>query len=345
MKVIYKIRKHVLLITFVYFILFTFFWILLGQLGFEYLFWFKIFSVLLIVFGMIFGTVLKIKHTAYEKKDKTVLLISYLFFEVFISVIVLCIVSFSLLYESEKLVFIEDRLYVEKRHSFLLSNWIDYYKFSNFLFRSKEASFTKNYNNSLNDFDYIGTTYYDEDAHIIPAPSLQEAVQIESMDSNIDIFKEVLYTQKISDQIYFRVSKIDQILAQRNIVIVEKSIDGGNTYVNQLENDTHTLTVYDSANYVFLNEMIGFINHHSVSGKQRNNRGIIVTRDGGKTFEEIKLAVEDSMLDYLYFEDVPYIEDGKLKLVGQLYFSKIPEQVYFISDDRGLTWKKSELYR
>lgn len=346
MKFINSIKNHLLLITFIYFILFVFFWFLLSQLGFVYLLWFKIVSVLFIGLGIIFGTILKVKRTNYKKKDKIVLSLLYVSFELFISVIAICVVSFSLIYQSEKLVFVDDKLYVERRYSFLVANHIDYYRFSNIFFRTKQASFTKDYNNSFSDSEYIGTTYYDEDGNVINHPSNSSSLQAEEenvLDSTaVDSSAEVLYTQQIDDRIFFRISKIDNILAGRNIVIVEKSIDGGITYTNQLqlENDIHTLTVYDGADYVFLNEKIGFINNHSVSGDHHNNRGMMVTIDGGQTFQKIKILVEKDMLDYLFFQDLPYFLDKNLKMTGLLYFTKEPKAISFVSYDGGLTWEQ-----
>lgn len=175
MKVINKIKDKILIFSLIYLCLFVIFWFILNTLNYEYLQWFKIFSVLLIIIGIMIGTVVTIKNSKYEEKDKFLLNCVYLTIELIISFIVIVIISFPLLSQTEKIVKIDNKLYIEEKHSFLLSNHINYYKFSNIIFRTKKVSIYKSYNNSLSDDEYLKTIYYDDEGKVI-----KEIVSIDS---------------------------------------------------------------------------------------------------------------------------------------------------------------------
>ena len=175
MKVINKIKDKILIFSLIYLCLFIIFWFILNTLNYEYLQWFKIFSVLLIIIGIMIGTVVTIKKFKYEEKDKFLLNCVYLTIELIISFIAIFIISFPLLSQTEKIVKKDGILYIEEKHSFLLSNYINYYKFSNIIFRTKKVSIYKSYNNSLSDDEYLKTIYYDDEGKII-----KEVVSIDS---------------------------------------------------------------------------------------------------------------------------------------------------------------------
>ena len=75
-------------------------------------------------------------------------------------------------------------------------------------------------------------------------------------------------------------------------------------------------------------------------GTDGENRQLLVTTNGGKTFEDANIVHLDSIKESnLFVEEVPYIEDGILKL--KLYTTnKYLEKTYyeFYSKDNGLTW-------
>ncbi len=333
MKVINKIKDKLLIYSLIYLCLFVIFWFILNALNYEYLQWFKIFSVLLIIIGIMIGTVITIRNSKYEEKDKFLLYCVYLAIELIISFIVILIISFPLLYQTEKIVKKDGILYIEEKYSFLLSNYINYYKFSNIIFRTKKVSIYKSYNNSLSDDEYLKTTYYDDEGKVIKEET-KEDVSIDNLETSPDDL-EVLYTKKIDQNISFRILRVDYILNGRSLVYVEKSSDGGKTFVNNLETTDKILTVNNEASYKFLNEFIGFINNNNST---LENKGLIVTRDGGETFEDVIFKIDE--VDYLYLDGMPYFEDNNLKLNGKLYLSNNPENITLISYDNGLSWEK-----
>ena len=333
MKVISKIKDKLLIYSLIYLCLFVIFWFILNALNYEYLQWFKIFSVLLIIIGIMIGTVITIRNSKYEEKDKFLLYCVYLAIELIISFIVILIISFPLLYQTEKIVKKDGILYIEEKYSFLLSNYINYYKFSNIIFRTKKVSIYKSYNNSLSDDEYLKTTYYDDEGKVIKEET-KEDVSIDNLETSPDDL-EVLYTKKIDQNISFRILRVDYILNGRSLVYVEKSSDGGKTFVNNLETTDKFLTVNNEASYKFLNEFIGFINNNNST---LENKGLIVTRDGGETFEDVIFKIDE--VDYLYLDGMPYFEDNNLKLNGKLYLSNNPENITLISYDNGLSWEK-----
>ena len=279
------------------------------------------------------GTVITIRNSKYEEKDKFLLYCVYLAIELIISFIVILIISFPLLYQTEKIVKKDGILYIEEKYSFLLSNYINYYKFSNIIFRTKKVSIYKSYNNSLSDDEYLKTTYYDDEGKVIKEET-KEDVSIDNLETSPDDL-EVLYTKKIDQNISFRILRVDYILNGRSLVYVEKSSDGGKTFVNNLETTDKILTVNNEASYKFLNEFIGFINNNNST---LENKGLIVTRDGGETFEDVIFKIDE--VDYLYLDGMPYFEDNNLKLNGKLYLSNNPENITLISYDNGLSWEK-----
>lgn len=94
---------------------------------------------------------------------------------------------------------------------------------------------------------------------------------------------------------------------------------------------------------MFINEKIGFINDPGLAGTGGENKGFLVTTDGGKTFKDADIIHPDNIEEKnLLVKGVPYIEDEKLKVViYTLNHSKIPERTYyeFTSNDNGITWE------
>ena len=69
-----------------------------------------------------------------------------------------------------------------------------------------------------------------------------------------------------------------------------------------------------------------------------------VTKDGGKTFILSEINYENPNIEILTIEDVPYYENGELKLHCSIYQVKSDYSgyenvdLYFITDDDGETW-------
>lgn len=120
------LKKNMLFWTLIYLIIFVLGWIILYLCNRTYLFWFKEVSFLIITIGIIVSTIKNIKKSKYDEKEKKLLYITYLSIEAIISFIVLAVITFPYLFNVEKIVMIDGKLYVESSHSVLLSNRINY---------------------------------------------------------------------------------------------------------------------------------------------------------------------------------------------------------------------------
>ena len=344
-----KLQQNIILwLSITYLILFITGWIILSIYNCTYLFYFKLISTLLIIAGIVIGTIIAIKKLNYEKQIKIQLYTAYFLLEGILSIVLLAIVLFPLLYQRERITQIDNVWYVEIKRSTLVDTSLNYYDFKYLIFRKKQPRFVKNYNNYFAPENYIGTTYYDEEGNVIrsttgnktPAvesePDITEAEAEKNTQNNNTFPREVLYTKTFDNNVVIKITSIDAVLARRLAMIVEKSTDGGKTFANVLTQDS--LIVGDEAEYIFLNENIGFIKEL----KENENRGLRVTRDGGKTFEEVIFKVKKEELPYLYIDKMPYFEDNTLKLDASMYYAKTPEIKKLKSNDNGLTWQPDE---
>ena len=336
-------ENKILWISITYLILFIIGWIILSICNYTYLFYFKLISTLLIIAGIVIGTIIAIKKLNYEKQIKIQLYTAYFLLEGILSIVLLAIVLFPLLYQRERITMIDNTWYVEIKRSTLVDASLNYYDLKYLIFRKKQPKFVQNYNNYFTPENYIGTTYYDEEGNVIRSTTGNNN-QTEELETDIEenaqkdytFPREVLYTRTFDNNVVIKITSIDAILARRLAVIVEKSTDGGKTFTTVLTQDS--LIVGDEAEYIFLNENIGFIKEL----KENENRGLRVTRDGGKTFEEVIFKVKKEELPYLYIDKMPYFEDNTLKLDASMYYAKIPEIKKLKSNDNGLTWQPDE---
>lgn len=157
--------------------------------------------------------------------------------------------------------------------------------------------------------------------------------------SDVTTNSDILYEKRINENTIIRVRNLGAILAQRSVIDIEKSTDNGKTYISQTEEG---ITIHNGAEFVFIDENIGFINDPGLAGTGGENRGFLVTTDGGKTFSEANiihpLSIEEKNL---LVKGVPYIKDGKLNVqIYTLNYSKYPERTYYeFTSNNGLTWK------
>ena len=182
-------------------------------------------------------------------------------------------------------------------------------------------------NNSIKSIDNEANNNYQE--------YMEEQDKIIIPNSSDDI----LYKKEINENTIIRVRNLGTILAQRSVIDIEKSTDGGKTFIGQISGG---ITIHNGAEFMFVNEKIGFINDPGLAGTGGDNKGFLVTTDGGKTFKDTNIVHPYSIEEInLLVKGVPYIEDGKLKVViYTLNHSKSPERTYyeFVSKDNGITW-------
>ena len=150
---------------------------------------------------------------------------------------------------------------------------------------------------------------------------------------------DTLYEKRVDDNIIIRVVYKGAVLAQRSIIGIKKSTDGGVTWKEQKED----LQIHNGAEFIFLDENLGFINDPGLAGTEGENRGLIVTTNGGKTFVDANIIHPSTITEKnLFVSGLPYLEDGKLKVkIYTINYQKNPVKTYyeFYSQDNGLNWK------
>lgn len=315
-----------------------------------------------IVIGLIAGII-----QLYRKKGKIVrsviiiicigtTIVCLLFWQ-----IILLLLAFS--YTPEHVVERENKKYIA-HVSYWLDTDVEYYDYINFFLMGKTKRIHESYYNVSKDvladktksWTPSDVNYYDENGKIIKdnIDKNNSTSTEENNTSNTDIkenkdelkVKEdnVLYEKKIDDLTSIRVVHLDSILAQRMIINIQKTIDGGTTWKNQLQMRDGYLTIHNGAKFVFLDENIGFINDQGLAGTFGENRELLVTRDGGKNFVNANIIKPNTiMAENLFVDNVPYIEDNVLKVKVYIieYNYGYQEKVYyeFYSEDNGLNWK------
>lgn len=152
--------------------------------------------------------------------------------------------------------------------------------------------------------------------------------------------ENTLYYIEYDNEI-LRFERIDYSLGQNQVVSVQKSINKGKKFENITDK---AITLSMEPKFAFLNKKLGFAISKSNLTKNNNYSGIKVTQDGGKSFVDGKINYDNSNIEILTVEDVPYYDNNKLKLHCSIYQVKEDNTGYedvdliFISDDDGLSW-------
>jgi len=355
-------RKSILFYTFVYSILFFISKIILNMLGLEYMQYIYKFSIFIILFGIVLGVIQNFIRS--KSKDTRVCIIVCSIS--IIAIFVLFWQFFALLYigffPPEHIIEKSDKKMVGYVYAFLDTR-VEYYEYINILVRKANKSYVEDYGQGGFDpfCDKIGhnheiqdITYYDENGKVISTNNISKPVILDSNKQEInreEVKKEesntkyileddILYEKIINENTRIRVVNLGPILAQRSVIDIEKSTDNGKTYISQTEDG---VTIHNGAEFIFIDENIGFINDSGLAGTSGENKGFLVTIDGGKTFKEANvihpLSIEEKNL---LVKGVPYIKDGRLNVqIYTINHSKYPERTYyeFTSYDNGVTWK------
>lgn len=213
-----------------YLILYVVIGLILYKLDYMYLQGFRVFSILLIVTLLIVGLVLHIKNKEGSALDQVFMLI------ILVIVTVIFLVVEALL-PRERIVTVGNEKQVEVTSNTFLKENVNYYQYVNIFVRGNKIKVNeveKQYNNT--------ETIIDDDT------------------------TDILYEQRFSDTNIIRLRLIDYI-SSKNIVVVEKSIDNGESFINILENEEKNLTINRDAEVTFTNEEIGFIFDLGLLGK------------------------------------------------------------------------------
>lgn len=257
------------------------------------------------------------------------------------------------LYTPEHILEKDNNKYVAKVHSFKHVN-VYYYDYINFFLVGNTVRIHENYGSGGYDpFDgrhdnYTPQTYcyYDKDGNIIKTNNIRYYKTSDSYNTNqsnkTELLQEsdILYEKVINNNTIIRVINKESILAQRSIISIEKTTNGGQTWEKQIPEG---MQIHNRAKFIFLDENIGFINDPGLAGTDGENRGLLVTTNGGKTFTSANILHPENIEEKnLFVSDVPYIENNMLKVkIYTINHAKNQAKTFyeFCSVDKGLSWK------
>ena len=152
-----KISRSILFWTIIFILIILFSSIVLNMFNYQFLNWIKYITMIIGTFGIIAGTIQLLK----KKK----ILCSVLCVLEFIIIGGACILFIFLFFNVEEIVVKDNTKMIKETHSFLFSNWINYYEYNNIFVRSKQPRIYEAHDDYIG--DYLYTTYYDENGNII----------------------------------------------------------------------------------------------------------------------------------------------------------------------------------
>ena len=285
-----------------YLIIYIIIGLVLYKLGYAYLQGFRVFSILLIATLVIVGLILYINNKEGSALDQVFMLIIL----VIVTVIFLIVEA---LLPREKIVIIGNEKQVEVTSNTFLKENVNYYQYVNIFVRGNKIIV-----NEIEKQDNNTETIIDDDT------------------------TDILYEQRFSDTNIIRLRLIDYI-SSKNIVVVEKSIDNGECFINILENEEKNLTINRDAEVTFTNEEIGFIFDLGLLGKDDRYKKFLVTTDGGKTFNDVSITINGyGDLDYYYINSLPYLKNDKFVLDVSVPDGNNLKDIELVSNDDGLTF-------
>lgn len=245
--------------------------------------------------------------------------------------------------KSEHIVEIEYEKYVAVVEIGFLNTTVYFHEYINPFVMNSEVEFSEHYKGS---YDPIEREKEEATQNLLEENTIKNE---EEKDSN-ELIEEktieegnILYEKEIRTGTTIKVVNKGSALGGRMIVSVKKTDDNGKTWRNQLKNIDGYIMVNNGAEFVFINEEVGFINNLSLFVLGEDNDSLLVTVDGGESYKNANfifpLDIEDTIF---YVDGVPYIENDRLKvkMYSPAYTSSDKVNYYtFASVDNGLNWQ------
>lgn len=376
-EIINKIKFNIFTYTIMYLLIFTITKLIINACGMEFMRCVYNFTICIAILGFAAGMI-QIIIRANEKSTK-----------ICVAICLACITFFLAIFGSFYIAFLSPEHVVKKDKKQMvayvrafLSTRVDYYDYYNILVRGKYRLIEDDYGKGGFDpfeeeyykHEIIETRYYNKDGKLIYAHN-ENYPKVTVIDSNNNIInindktnyesdiknydsnkmpsnvseENVLYQKDINENKKIRVAYLESILAQRSTIRIEKTEDGGNTWLSVHETSDNYITIHNGAEFVFIDENIGFINDPGLAGTDGENGGLKITTNGGKTFENTNIIHPRSIEERnLFVKGVPYEENGKLKVkIYTINHSKEPEKTYyeFISKDQGKNWEYNNIMK
>ena len=228
--------------------------------------WVYYFLIVVNIIAFIVGIIQKIRS-----KNK---IVKITFISIGILLIILIIIFWKLIllvfafsYSPEHVIQKDDKKYVAYVKAFLHVD-VYYYDYINFFLCGNQLRLHEDYGkggydpfdgnhpnskpieNNDNIIDKQNENYEDNNTNEIKQEN-------DNLNSNI---QDILYEKVINEKVSIRVKYKGAILAQRSIIGIEKTIDGGKTWNEQLESADGFIQIHNGAKFTFIDENIGFIN-------------------------------------------------------------------------------------
>lgn len=369
-KIINKLKCSILFYVIMFVIIFVLLHFFLKLFNIQFRQWVYYFALLISTLGTLAGIIQLVRKRS--KKVKLAFSIIGIIITIFVLIFwQIILLFFALSYSPEHIIEKNNNKYVAYVNSFLQVD-VYYYDYINFFLVGNKVRIREDYGNGGYDpFDgkhdnYKPLTYYyyDENGQVINTNNQfynkksnyiennsdnnnEEKVSQEIESNNTSVKSDdILYEKVIDNNTTIRVIFKDYILAQRSIIGIEKTTDGGKSWKEQLEIADGFMQIHNGAKFVFLDENIGFINDPGLAGTNGENGGLLVTTNGGKSFSDANIIHPNSIEEEnLFISEVPYIENGILKVkIYTINKNKSPEKTYyeFYSEDSGVNWKVIE---
>lgn len=306
-KFLKKIFNHVLLSTIIFLLLFILLNCIINLFYIAFREWIYIVVAVITVLGIIIGyTQLMAKS---KKKSTTVALaiiaaIIIIFCAIFGKLILFFVVAGI---KPEHVINKDGKKYVAYVNSFLNVE-VSYYDYINPLVRGNIIKIVESYGKGGYDpFDgehewsvVKSYKYYDDEGNVIKSSESENTDELYyvGLDNNVKI--------KIVSQGSW---------SGKNIIQILKTTDGGKTWQSQLQTSDGTMDVHYGSKFTFINENLGYIYDPGIQGTDGVNSSLLITTDGGKHFlNEVVIIPSNEIQGKLWCKDVPYLEDGKIKL-------------------------------
>lgn len=337
-KIWNKIKRSILFYTIIVAVVFVIIHFLLKIFNIQFRQWVYYCIMVLTLIGTLAGIIQIVRKK--NKKIKIIFLTIGLIISILIIIfwkVILLIIAF--LYSPEHVVIKDDKKYLGYVNSFLKVD-VYYYDYINFFLIGNKLKLHEYYGSG--GYDPLDGThnnkplqyyYYDEQGNIT------NTFQNNNTNEEPIKYEEILYEKKINDKVIIRVVNNGYILAQRSIVSVQKTIDGGKTWTEQIEDSDGFIQIHNNSQFIFIDENIGFINDPGLAGTNGENRGLLVTTNGGKNFLDSNIVNENNIDGDIFFEGVPYVENKTLKAKGYIIENSQKRKIILYSTDNGLTWK------
>lgn len=338
----HKINKNLILYSIILIVILFIAHFILKLFNLKFRQWFYLTVISITIVGILIRIIEKfIKQSRKVKK-----IIGYIFSGLAILGIIfwriVAVMLFFLLLiinpKAEHVVERQGDIYVASVESSLLHTTVYFYEYVNFFVMGSEAEFEEHYKGA---YDPIAREKAQREEQKENDTTITEMDTSTSEQAETEIVDpaNILYEKEIRTDTYIRIVYGGSILGGRMGVKVQKTTDGGNSWRNQLKSSDGYLTVNNGAKFDFINENVGFINNLSLFILGNENDTLLVTVDGGESFRSsnfvFPLDIENSVF---YIDDLPYLENGKLKV--KLFASESEEEIYYEFDsvDNGLNW-------